>query len=166
MSKLQRRSAAEKLRFTRRDMNHISNIVMDSLNIDTSKSVVLDKARLPKEVNPMKMISRAIIVVLAMVLAGASLHAQGATAAISGTVLDPSGAAIAGASITVRNVGTAFTGTVLSDDQGRYVVPELPIGDYEVQASLPGFQPVARRRIAMTVGSRPVIDLQLPIGLG
>ena len=114
--------------------------------------------------NPMKTVSQTIIVVAIMVLTAGQLHAQGATAAISGIVLDPSGAAIAGASITVRNVGTAFTRTVVSDDQGRYVVPELPIGDYEVQGSLAGFQTVVRRGILLTVGSRPVVDLQLPIG--
>ncbi len=112
----------------------------------------------------MKTISQIIVVAAFMVLAVAYLHAQGATAAVSGTVLDPSGAAIAGASITVRNLGTALTRTVLSDDQGRYVVPELPIGDYEVQGSLPGFQTVVRRGILLTVGSRPVVDLQLAIG--
>ena len=112
----------------------------------------------------MKTVSQTIIVVAIMVLTAGQLHAQGATAAISGIVLDPSGAAIAGASITVRNVGTAFTRTVVSDDQGRYVVPELPIGDYEVQGSLAGFQTVVRRGILLTVGSRPVVDLQLPIG--
>src|SRR5262247_1357625 len=101
-----------------------------------------------------------------MVLAAGSAHAQGATAAISGTVLDPTGAAIPGASITVKNVGTAFTRTVISDDQGRYLAPELPIGDYDVQGSLTGFQTVVRRGIALTVGSRPVVDLQLPVGQG
>ena len=111
----------------------------------------------------MKTISQAITVAVLMILAVEHLPSQGATAAISGTVLDPSGAAIAGASITVRNVGTAFTRTVLSDDQGRYFAPELPIGQYEVQGSLPGFQTVVRR-IVLTVGSRPVVDLQLPIG--
>ena len=107
----------------------------------------------------MKTISQTILVAAAIVLAAGHLNAQGATAAISGNVLDPSGAAIAGASITVRNAGTAFTRTVLSDDQGRYVVPELPIGDYEVQGSLAGFQTVVRRGILLTVGSRPVVDL-------
>src|SRR5437867_8542906 len=112
----------------------------------------------------MKTISRTIIAAAFVAFAAAPLHAQGATAAISGTVLDPSGAAIAGASITVRNIGTAFTRTVLSDDQGRYIARELPIGEYEVQGSLAGFQTVVRRGIPLTVGSRPVIDLQLPIG--
>jgi hypothetical protein len=129
---------------------------------------VLDRAnveyKICERVNPMKTISRAIILTTVMLLAAAHLHAQGATAAISGTVLDPTGAAIPGASITVRNLGTTFTRTVISDDQGRYVAPELPIGEYEVQASLAGFQTVVRRGISLTVGSRPVVDLQLPIG--
>src|SRR5213594_253419 len=112
----------------------------------------------------MKTSSRIIILAAVMRLATGNLHAQGATAAISGTVLDPTGAAIPGASISVRNVGTAFTRTVISDDQGRYVAPELPIGEYEVQGSLPGFQTVVRRGIPLTVGSQPVVDLQLPIG--
>src|SRR5262249_18103333 len=112
----------------------------------------------------MKTISRTIILTTVMLLAAAHLHAHGATASISGTVLDPTGAGIPGASITVKNVGTAFTRTVISDDQGRYVAPELPIGEYEVQASLAGFQTVVRRGISLTVGSRPVVDLQLPIG--
>src|SRR5438105_12787518 len=112
----------------------------------------------------MKTISQIIVVAAVMTLAGGHLYAQGATAAISGTIFDPTGAAIPGASITVRNLGTAFTRTVVSDDQGRYVAPELPIGEYEEQASLAGFQTVVRRGIPLTVGSRPVVDLQLPIG--
>src|SRR5215813_10592711 len=112
----------------------------------------------------MKTISLTIILTTVMLLAAAHLHAQGATASISGTVLDPTGAAIPGASITVKNVGTAFTRTVISDDQGRYVAPELPIGVYEVQGSLAGFQTVVRRNIELTVGSHPVVDLHMAIG--
>src|SRR5881397_421760 len=112
----------------------------------------------------MNIISRTIIAATFIAFGAGQLQAQGATAAISGTVLDPSGAAIAGASITVRNIGTAFNRTVLSDDQGRYVAPGLPIGEYEVQGSLAGFQTIVRRGIVLTVGSRPVVDLQLPIG--
>src|SRR5438094_710000 len=112
----------------------------------------------------MKAISLLLATAVLITFASGNLHAQGATAAISGTVLDPTGAAIPGASITVKNAGTGFTRTVISDDQGRYIAPELPIGEYEVQGSLPGFRTVERRGIQLTVGSRPVIDLQLPIG--
>ena len=81
-------------------------------------------------------------------------------------MLDSSGAAIVGASIAVRNVGTAFTRNLTSDSQGRYFASELPIGDYEVEALNPGFQTVVRRGIRLTVGSQPVVDLQLPVGQG
>src|SRR5215467_9727539 len=112
----------------------------------------------------MKTISLTLILTVVMLLAAEQVHAQGATATISGTVLDPTGAAIPGASITVKNLGTAFTQTVVSDDQGRYLAPELPIGEYEVQGSLMGFQTVVRSGIQLTVGSRPVVDLKLPVG--
>ena len=112
----------------------------------------------------MKTVSQIISVTFVLILAVANLNAQGATAAISGTVFDPTGAAIPGASITVKNVGTSFTRNIVSDDQGRYLAPELPIGMYEVQGSLAGFQTVVRRNIELTVGSHPVVDLHMAIG--
>ena len=112
----------------------------------------------------MKTMSHIVLVATVVLLGAGSLHAQGATAAISGNVLDPTGAAIAGASITVKNVGTSFTRMIVSDDQGRYIAPELPIGEYEVQGALAGFQTVVRRGITLTVGSQRVVDLTLPVG--
>ena len=56
----------------------------------------------------MKTIALTILIAAAIVLASANLNAQGATAAISGTVLDPTGAAIAGASITVSAPDPSF----------------------------------------------------------
>src|SRR5262249_26076136 len=80
------------------------------------------------------------------------------------TVLDPSGAAIAGAKVTVRNTGTGLTRSLTVDAQGHYLIPDLPIGDYEVQGSQTGFQTVVRKGLTLTVGAQPVVDLQLPIG--
>ncbi len=93
-----------------------------------------------------------------------NLMGQGATGSITGTVLDPSGAAIAGANVTVRNTGTAQSRSVVSDSQGRYSAPELPIGQYELEAKQAGFQTLVRKGIELTVGSQPVIDLQLSVG--
>jgi len=74
---------------------------------------------------------------LAVVLcAGASiLLGQGSTATILGNVSDASGAAIPEASIQVKNVGTGATQAVTGDAQGRFRVPDLSVGEYEVQAS-------------------------------
>ncbi len=92
------------------------------------------------------------------------LAAQGTTATILGTVTDSSGAAVPGAAIQVRNVGTAITQSVASDEQGRFRVPDLSLGDYEVQAAKMGFQTVVHKGITLTVGSQSVIDFSLPVG--
>jgi Carboxypeptidase regulatory-like domain len=96
-------------------------------------------------------------------LASQILSAQG-TATISGNVLDPSGAAIAGASINVRNIGTAFTRTTTSDAQGHYQLPDLTIGEYEIEGKHAGFQTLLRKGVTLTVGATPVLDLQLSVG--
>lgn len=57
-----------------------------------------------------------------------------------------------------------MTRSVSTDSQGRYLVPHLPIGEYEVAASQAGFQAVVRGGITLTVGSEPVVDVQLLIG--
>jgi hypothetical protein len=94
----------------------------------------------------------------------ARLGAQGATATILGTVTDSSGAAIAEAVIQVRNAGTGITQSASTDGQGRYRVPDLVIGEYEVQSTKTGFQTVVRKGITLTVGSQPVVDFSLPVG--
>src|SRR5262245_34401338 len=90
--------------------------------------------------------------------------AQGSTAAVVGTVNDTSGAAIPGASVDVKNTGTGAVRKTMTDEQGRFRVVDLLIGEYEVQASNAGFQTVVRKGIFLTVGSEPVVDFSLPVG--
>ena len=102
---------------------------------------------------------------LFLAVAGAGrLNAQAATASVSGTITDSSGAAIPAAEIVIKNTGTAAARTVNSDAQGRYLLPDLGIGDYEIQATKVGFQTVVRKGITLDVGRAPVVDFQLPVG--
>src|SRR5579862_5062375 len=91
------------------------------------------------------------------------LRAQ-VTAAVSGTVTDTSGAAVAEAVVEVQNTGTAITRPTVTDAQGRFLVPDLPIGVYDVQAAKPGFETVVHKGVTLTVGSNPVVDFSLPVG--
>src|ERR1700681_3647514 len=93
------------------------------------------------------------------------LAAQGTTGTILGTVTDSSGGAIAEATVTVTNVGTSATQSVTSDALGRFTVPNLGIGDYDVSVSKIGFSTVVRKAINLTVGSQNVIDVALPVGV-
>jgi len=92
------------------------------------------------------------------------LPGQAATATVTGTVTDSSGAALPDAAISARNTGTGAVRTTASDGQGRYTLPDLAIGDYEIDAKKMGFQSVTRKGVTLTVGSSPVADFQLPVG--
>ncbi len=111
-----------------------------------------------------KQILPAITVFLLAAIGSSPLFGQAGTASITGRVTDTSGAAIPAASVVVRNTGTSASETTLSDGEGRYTVPDLPIGSYEIQVSKTGFQNSVRTGITLTVGSAPVVDFQLPVG--
>ncbi len=59
---------------------------------------------------------------------------------IVGTVHDASGAEIAGATITVTNIARGTTQTMVSGQDGNYVIPFLPPGNYRVGVEKVGFQ--------------------------
>jgi len=84
-----------------------------------------------------------------------SLKAQGTAAVISGTVTDASGAVVGDAAVQAKNLGSSATQTVMTDAQGRYRLPDLGIGDYELQVSKAGFQTTVRSGITLSVGSQP-----------
>jgi len=89
---------------------------------------------------------------------------QDTTATILGIVTDSSGGVLPGVSITITHVDTSQTRTMTSDEGGRYRVPLLPPGRYEMTAQLSGFQTVRRSGITVTVGQEALVNLQMPIG--
>jgi len=109
-----------------------------------------------------------ILVVLIAFLLGsggaARIAAQASNAGVTGTVMDPSGGAIAGATVTAKNVETGISQSTVSDELGRYRIPNLQVGNYEVQASKTGFQTLVRKGITLTVGTESVADLSLKVG--
>ena len=106
---------------------------------------------------------RHLSLLICALLLPASAFAQGSAGTILGTITDESKAAIPGVTITARNVATGVTRTQVTDDGGRYHVPELIPGQYQVQAQLQGFQTAVRKGIEVTVGSEIVADLQLVV---
>jgi hypothetical protein len=64
---------------------------------------------------------------------------QEVTAAIVGTVVDPSGAPIRGATVTTTDAERGTVWTAQTNDAGAYSFPRLPIGTYGVTVSSAGF---------------------------
>jgi outer membrane receptor protein involved in Fe transport len=91
-------------------------------------------------------------------------YGQTAGATIQGIISDATGAVLPGADVEIRNSGTGAAVEFVSDERGRYLAPVLQPGEYEVRASLPGFQSVARRGIRLAVGQNAVVDIRLEVG--
>ncbi len=89
---------------------------------------------------------------------------QGATAQISGTVKDQSGAVLPGAEITATQTETAAVRMTLSDETGSYVLPNLPVGPYKLEVSLPGFRTFVQSGIVLQVNSSTVVNPVLNVG--
>src|SRR5207244_3470915 len=80
-----------------------------------------------------------MVMVLFVVCVGSlpALWSQTATGRIVGTVTDPTGAVIPGVTITATNVDTMVTYPAITNEQGAYQAPLLPIGMYTVTADTP-----------------------------
>jgi hypothetical protein len=89
-------------------------------------------------------------------------HAQ-VSASIKGIVSDASGATVPSSIVTTKNLETGAIRSAATDDAGRYLVPALPVGQYEVKASKPGFQDATRSGIRLVVGQEATVDLTLQV---
>src|ERR1700704_2745953 len=106
-----------------------------------------------------------VMVILAMAfLVPRQASAQVAGATLSGTIIDPSGAAISGAKVSILNKATGATRDLTTDSAGYYSVPNLLPAPYEVTVSASGFSASRESDIVLTVGSEQVLNLSLQIG--
>ena len=83
-------------------------------------------------------------------------------ASVSGRVTDPSGAVLAGARVTARQTETNLTATAQTDSEGRFRLPYLKVGPYEITIGQDGFASTTRR-LTLTVGA--AFDLPIALAL-
>ena len=101
---------------------------------------------------------------LFMILTCTSQARGQVSAAISGIVTDPSGAAVSGATVTAKDVETAAARNAVSDAAGRYQLLELPVGEYEVTVVKDGFQSIVHGGIHLVVGQQARVDFMVQVG--
>ena len=97
------------------------------------------------------------------IFACAMVWAQ-ATAQISGTVKDQSGAVLPGVEITATQTDTGVSRTTVTNETGSYVLPSLPLGPYRLDAALPGFRTFVQTGILLQVNGSLVINPTLEVG--
>jgi len=106
---------------------------------------------------------RFLAIVVLLVAAGPWLHAaENGSSNLSGVVTDPTGAVISGAQVLVQAID-GLNQTAITDGAGAYSFTSLPEGQYEVQATAPGFQDYRRTKIAISSASPAELNIQLAL---
>ena len=109
--------------------------------------------------------TRPVSLFLTAALISASIFAQSQanTGSIEGTVADPSGQLIAAASVTIVNTDTNFTRKAVTDGEGRFRAPQLPLGGYKVTVTAPNFGTLVRSGMDLSVGQTITLPLTLTV---
>jgi hypothetical protein len=105
-----------------------------------------------------------LLCLLIVLLLPAAAHAQTPLGALSGTVLDQSGAVLPGATVTVTNSGTGQVMSSVSGDNGAFLFPQVPVGTYKVTVSLEGFKSAEFTDVNIAVGQQYSLTAKLGIG--
>jgi carboxypeptidase family protein len=114
------------------------------------------------------LLMKAVVALLLLIFTLASwskpCFAQGATAAINGTVTDSSGAVIPGGMVLLRNAATGIERSAVTNSAGQYVFPDVIPGAYTLRVSKEGFSSVNQSEFTLNVNETSTHDVTLPVG--
>src|SRR5262245_12681494 len=86
----------------------------------------------------------AIGLALGLLAPGTSASGQTTTGALSGRVTDSQGLALPGVTVNVSSPSLQGVRSAVTSENGDYIVPQVPSGDYTVTFELSGFEKVSK----------------------
>lgn len=104
------------------------------------------------------------VVSLLILFSSVATFSQTETAAISGRVADPSGAAVAGAKVSAINMATNVTSSAQTNGTGFYNLPSLIPGTYRVTVEKEGFAQIVKPDVQLHVQDNAGINFSLQVG--
>ena len=110
---------------------------------------------------------RLIPLVLAACIAAAApvfAQSQAINGAIEGTVKDASGAVLPGVTVSITSIDTGAQRTVVTNGDGFFRAPLLPLGMFKVGVTLEGFKAIEQTGIEVRAGSNVVLNFALEVG--
>src|SRR5215510_13785184 len=116
-----------------------------------------------KQVSLCAALKNLCLVLFVCVFASFNSQAQSIAGRIAGTISDQAGANVRNADVTVTSEGTGAQRHITTDENGFYVIPELPIGFYTLKVEGSGFAPAVKTRIKVDVGSETRVDITLGV---
>src|SRR5215469_10668345 len=109
-------------------------------------------------------ITISITIAFLLVCGIATAGAQSNTATLTGTVNDKSGALISHATIVITDLASGVKRTTTSDDRGYFSLVGIPVGNYDIAVSAPGFNTLVRKDIAVHINDQIELkSIALPV---
>lgn len=90
------------------------------------------------------------------------LAQQSDNGGLNGSVTDQNGAIVPNATVIITNLGTNAKRTLTTNEDGRWSIAVLPLGNYEVSAQATGFTAVKQNTTVVT-SQTTTVDLQLGV---
>jgi len=103
------------------------------------------------------------LILISAFLGSLSLMAQTNTTALSGTVIDASGAAVVDATVTISNTATDAKAAKQTSSNGEYSFEQVQPGTYEVQVIANGFAE-QKEKVQLLVSTPARVNFKLAIG--
>ncbi len=105
-----------------------------------------------------------LLLLLTLLAEAPSMVAQSHRASVRGRVTDAGGAPLRGADVRATQLGTNDRRTAVTDDAGRFAVPELAVGLYLVEVTATGYRGHTTRA-ELAVGQELWIDVPLTLSI-
>jgi outer membrane receptor protein involved in Fe transport len=113
----------------------------------------------------MKKIVRVTIIFSLALFYALPAFSQQAFTSLTGVVTDQNGAVIAGATVTATNNATNLSRHTITNEEGRYVISNLPAGYYEVKITAAGFETkTSESSASLQVGQTITLNAELKAG--
>ena len=101
---------------------------------------------------------------LLVLLSALNARAQQITGSIAGTVKDGQGAVVPGAAVKATNVDTGFSRVATTANDGAYRIEYLPVGKYDVEVEMAGFQKFVQQNIVLALDQTQALNVTLAVG--
>ncbi len=113
------------------------------------------------ESTPAFRIFAALTLVLMMTTSAA---AQVTAGSVRGVVTDPAGAVVPGVALKITNLETDFTATAESSGAGNYLMVNIPVGPYRLEATLDGFKTFVAEDVQVLTATTATVNITMEVG--
>lgn len=107
----------------------------------------------------------AFVAGLSLFILVSNCSAQQTLGAITGTVVDPSGAAIPDATVKAANIATNLEVDAHTKSNGSYVIPQLPAGTYKLTITKDGFKTEEHTQVLVNADRTTTVDVSLSVAV-